>query len=106
MTTDEREPQPALAFLAALETLIDERLARPDPAGSYVATLAARGERRIAQKLGEEAVELALAAAGGERREQIEEAADLLFHLLVLLRAAGIPLAEVVAELEARHAAR
>lgn len=97
---------PDLAFLGTLETVIAERLARPDPQGSYVASLAARGERRIAQKLGEEAVELVLAAAGGERREQIEEAADLLFHLLVLLRAAGIPLAEVIAELRARHAGR
>jgi phosphoribosyl-ATP pyrophosphohydrolase/phosphoribosyl-AMP cyclohydrolase len=93
-----------LEFLRALEAIIDERL-RTRPDGSYVARLAAAGERRIAQKLGEEAVELALAAASGDRDEQLEEAADLLFHLLLLLRAKDVPLAEVVAKLESRHRA-
>jgi len=73
---------------------------------SYVASLVLAGDKRLAQKLGEEAVELALAAAAGDRPEQLEEAADLLFHLLVLLNAKGIRLEEVAGLLERRHAAR
>jgi phosphoribosyl-ATP pyrophosphohydrolase len=73
---------------------------------SYVASLVSAGDKRLAQKLGEEAVELVLAAAAGDRTEQLEEAADLLFHLLVLLNAKGIRLEQVVALLERRHAAR
>ncbi|HLT90768.1 MAG TPA: phosphoribosyl-ATP diphosphatase [Woeseiaceae bacterium] len=100
-------PQDAsgLAFLAALERVIDERLAARR-ADSYVAKLAAAGTRRIAQKVGEEAVELALAAAAGDRAEQLEEAADLLFHLLVLLRTGELRLADVAHVLEQRHRPR
>lgn len=92
------------AFLARLEAIIRNRLDdRPD--GSYTAALAAAGDRRIAQKVGEEATELALAAVGGDREEQLDEAADLLYHLLVLLAFKGLSLADVVAVLERRHEA-
>ncbi|HEX7063071.1 MAG TPA: phosphoribosyl-ATP diphosphatase [Woeseiaceae bacterium] len=91
-----------LDFLRTLEDIIDGRLAKK-PAESYVARLAASGERRVAQKVGEEAVELALAAAAGDRAEQLDEAADLLFHLLILLRTKDLHLAEVATTLERRH---
>lgn len=74
-----------------------------DPASSYVAKLNARGVPKIAQKLGEEAVETVIAALGGDRAELVGEAADLLFHLMVLLGAKGVPLADVLAELDRRE---
>ena len=74
-----------------------------DPATSWVAQLHARGVSVIARKLGEEAVETVVAALVGSREELIGEAADTLFHLLVLLDAKGVPLAEVLAELERRE---
>ena len=92
----------SINFLNDLETIILERLDQ-QPDDSYTASLAAAGSKRIAQKVGEEAVELALAAVAGDRDEQISEAADLLFHTLVLLNSREIRLADVVAELEARH---
>jgi phosphoribosyl-ATP pyrophosphohydrolase/phosphoribosyl-AMP cyclohydrolase len=91
-----------LDFLAALETVIRDRLANPD-SSSYTAALAARGTKRIAQKVGEEGVELALASVGGNRDEVIDEAADLIYHLLVLLQTQELELADVVARLEERH---
>ncbi len=93
------------AFLSALETLIAARL-REAPEGSYTARLASQGVKRIAQKVGEEGVETALAATGGGRDELVSESADLLYHLLVLLRVKDIPLAEVERELARRHASR
>lgn len=92
-----------LAFLETLESLIQERLDNPG-SGSYTASLAASGMQRIAQKVGEEAVELALAAAVGNRNEVIDEAADLVYHLLVLLHAQGLDLGRVAARLQERHA--
>ena len=89
-------------FLGALEQVIRSRLTE-QPTGSYVADLARSGRSRRAQKVGEEAVELALASVAGDREHTIDEAADLLFHVLVLLSAEDIALAEVVAALEARH---
>jgi len=74
-----------------------------DPAESWVARLNARGVPVIARKLGEEAVETVVAALSGSREELVGEAADTLFHLLVLLDAKGIPFAEVLAELERRE---
>ena len=91
-----------LDFLAALESVIRDRLANPD-SSSYTAALAASGTKRVAQKVGEEGVELALASVGGNRDEVIDEAADLVYHLLVLLQARGLGLAEVAARLEERH---
>ena len=58
---------------------------------------------RVAQKVGEEGVEVALAGVGGDESKVIEESADLLFHLLVLLRARGLSLAQVIDKLESRH---
>jgi len=88
--------------LEQLESTILARRAA-DPGSSYVAKLFAKGMPKIAQKLGEEAVETVIAAIGGDRNGVVYEAADLLFHLTVLLAAAGIPLSEVMAELERRE---
>jgi phosphoribosyl-ATP pyrophosphohydrolase len=74
-----------------------------DPATSWVAKLHARGLPVIAKKLGEEAVETVIAALSGTREELVGEAADTLFHLLVLLDAKGVPLGEVLAELDRRE---
>ena len=92
-------------FLPTLEGLVAARL-REAPEGSYTARLASQGVKRIAQKVGEEGVETALAATGGSREELVGESADLLYHLLVLLRVKDIPLAEVERELARRHTAR
>ncbi len=90
-------------WLNELEALIAAR-ADADPASSYVARLLAAPLTRRAQKVGEEGVETALAAVGGDAAKLREEAADLLFHLLVLLRGSGLSLADVVGELARRHA--
>jgi phosphoribosyl-ATP pyrophosphohydrolase len=83
------------------QTILQRRAASPDE--SYVASLVARGLPVIARKLGEEAVEAVVAALTDNRGELVEEAADVLFHLLVLLAEKGIPLAEVLAELDRRE---
>ncbi|MDR2858171.1 MAG: phosphoribosyl-ATP diphosphatase [Novosphingobium sp.] len=88
--------------LARLETVIAARR-EADPESSYVARLNARGLKKIAQKLGEEATETVIAALAEDRRALVGEAADLLFHLLVLLGAKGVPLDEVLAELDRRE---
>ena len=89
-------------WLNELEALIAAR-ADADPASSYVAKLLAATPARRAQKVGEEGVEVALAAATGDIESLRGEAADLLFHLLVLLRGAGLSYADVVSELARRH---
>ena len=84
---------------------LDRRLAAratASPDESYTAKLLAKGVEKCAQKLGEEAVEAAIAAVARDRAGLTGEAADVLYHLLVLLRAAGIPLEEVMAELDGR----
>lgn len=88
--------------LPRLERIIAERR-KADPQASYVAQLHARGLPVIARKVGEEAVEAAVAALAGEREELVGEAADLIFHLMVLLSAKGIPLDEVLTELDRRE---
>lgn len=88
--------------LSRLETVIASRRAG-DPGSSYVAKLNARGVPKIAQKVGEEAVEAVIAAIADDRAGLVGEAADLIFHLLVLLNAKGVPLAEVLAELDRRE---
>ena len=88
--------------LARLEQIIRERRTA-SPEESYVASLAARGLPVIARKLGEEAVEAVVAALTDNREELVGEAADVLFHLLILLGEKGIPLADVLAELERRE---
>lgn len=88
--------------LRTLEATVASRRSA-DPATSYVARLFSRGRPKIAQKLGEEAVETVIAAMRGDRAELVGEAADLLFHLMVLLAEAGVPLADVLAELDRRE---
>lgn len=88
--------------LARLEATLAQRRSA-DPASSYVAQLNAKGVPKIVQKLGEEATETVIAALSGGRDDLVGEAADLLFHLLVLLGAKDVPLAEVLAELDRRE---
>jgi phosphoribosyl-AMP cyclohydrolase / phosphoribosyl-ATP pyrophosphohydrolase len=92
-----------LAFLSTLETVITKRAAE-QPEGSYTARLFAQGPRRIAQKIGEEGVEVALAAVTESDDKLISESADLVFHLLVMLKKRGLSFEDVVAELQTRHA--
>lgn len=93
---------PGLAFLAKLERVVAQRY-EDRPEGSYTTRLFDAGVKRIAQKVGEEGVEAALAAATGDTDELSNEAADLLFHLLVLLRECGLTVADIVDTLRARH---
>jgi phosphoribosyl-ATP pyrophosphohydrolase len=88
--------------LSRLEATIAARRAA-DPDSSYVAKLNAKGLPKIAQKLGEEATETIIAALAEGREELVGEAADLLFHLMVLLGAKGVPLADVLTELDRRE---
>jgi phosphoribosyl-ATP pyrophosphohydrolase/phosphoribosyl-AMP cyclohydrolase len=92
----------SLEFLDTLQDVIKRRLEQP-PEGSYTAKLAAQGVLKVAQKVGEEGVELALAAVAQDRARVTAEAADLVYHLLLLLRLREITLGDVVAELEGRH---
>ena len=89
-------------FLDTLEAVIRARKGG-DPDTSYVAKLFAKGRAKIAQKLGEEATETVIAAMAGDRTELTGEAADLIFHLLVLLADADISLDDVRAELRRRE---
>jgi len=94
--------KPSLGFLAELDALVASRHAeRPD--GSYTTKLFEGGIRRMAQKVGEEGVEAALAAVAEDDDALIGEAADLVFHLMVVLRARGIGFDAVAAKLAARH---
>ena len=89
-------------ILTRLEAVIAERR-KAAPEDSYVASLAARGLPTIARKLGEEATEAVVAALAGDEVDLVGEAADVLFHLLVLLGEKGIALERVLAELERRE---
>lgn len=89
-------------MLTQLESIIHDRKANPRP-DSYTNSLFAAGRNKIAQKVGEEAVEVIVAALGQTRERQIEELADLLYHLLVLTTDCDITLADVEAELRKRH---
>jgi phosphoribosyl-ATP pyrophosphohydrolase/phosphoribosyl-AMP cyclohydrolase len=95
-------PGADVSFLGTLDTLIAER-ERTRPEGSYTTQLFEKGTRRIAQKVGEEGVETALAGVAQGDAELLGESADLLYHLIVLLRARGLSLADAVAVLESRH---
>ena len=90
--------------LEILAGLADEVASRrgASPESSYTAKLLAQGMEKCAKKLGEEAVEAALAAVLGDRKHLTAEAADVFYHLLVVLEAADVPLADVMAELELR----
>jgi phosphoribosyl-ATP pyrophosphohydrolase/phosphoribosyl-AMP cyclohydrolase len=94
-----------LGFLGTLERIIAQRIAAGAD-GSYTAKLHASGLRRMAQKVGEEGLEVALAATGEPDGALLGEAADLLFHLEVLLQARGLGLADAVRTLEDRHRER
>ena len=82
--------------------LLERAKASPDE--SYTARLVASGTPRVAKKLGEEAVEAVIAATLGDREELVKESADVLYHLLVTLISAGVPLSDVMAELDRRTA--
>ncbi|HEY8537655.1 MAG TPA: bifunctional phosphoribosyl-AMP cyclohydrolase/phosphoribosyl-ATP diphosphatase HisIE [Steroidobacteraceae bacterium] len=94
-----------VGFLTKLEAVIADRI-QQQPEGSYTAKLWSRGVTRMAQKVGEEGVEVALAAAIQDDERLVSESADLLFHLALLLKSRGLSLATVVEELERRHAAK
>lgn len=94
-----------MSAFSYLDTLVDTIAAREggDPKASYVAKLLKKGTRRIAKKVGEEAVEVAIAAVAQGRKETIDESADLLFHILLLWRATGVTPTEVMDELKRRE---
>jgi phosphoribosyl-ATP pyrophosphohydrolase/phosphoribosyl-AMP cyclohydrolase len=94
-----------LPFLMLLQDIIEKRIAE-SPEGSYTAKLYGQGIKRMAQKVGEEGVEVALAAQSAGNDELVSEAADLVFHLTLLLRARDLSLDAVARELAARHRAR
>jgi phosphoribosyl-ATP pyrophosphohydrolase len=85
-----------------LETVIAQRRVS-DPALSYVAKLFSQGREKMAQKLGEEATETIIAALSGDRQKLTSEAADLMFHLVILLQEGGVSLGDVAAELARRE---
>ena len=91
-----------IGFLDQLSTLIAERH-KTMPKGSYTTSLFTEGKARIAQKVGEEGVELALARMKDDSAEMANEAADLLFHMMVLLEDAGLSLADAISVLQDRH---
>lgn len=95
----------ALGFLARLESVIAQRIAEK-PEGSYTARIWAQGPTRMAQKVGEEGVEVALAAVTQSDERLVGESADLLFHLALLLKSRNLSLADAVRELAQRHAAK
>jgi phosphoribosyl-ATP pyrophosphohydrolase len=89
-------------ILTRLENTISERRGA-SPESSYVASLFTKGREKIAQKVGEEAVETVIASLSGDQGKVTSEAADLIFHLLVLLADVGVDLDEVLAELDRRE---
>jgi phosphoribosyl-AMP cyclohydrolase / phosphoribosyl-ATP pyrophosphohydrolase len=95
-------PGPALAFIGELSAIVDKR-GESSPEESYTARLLARGINKIAQKVGEEGVETALAGVSEDNSALTGEAADLIFHLIVLLKARGLSLGDVAQELKRRH---
>ena len=95
--------EPAAAVLARLQAVIAARRAEGDPATSYVARRLSEGTAKLAQKVGEEAVETVIAAVAQGREAVVAESADLLFHLMILWADAGITLDDVAAELARRE---
>nr|WP_261989999.1 bifunctional phosphoribosyl-AMP cyclohydrolase/phosphoribosyl-ATP diphosphatase HisIE [Hymenobacter sp. BT190] len=99
-----RYPAPAVSFVGELERLVQRRHQHPDEdPKSYTASLFRKGMPKIAQKVGEEAVETVIDAVGGNVEGLKGEAADLLYHLLVLLTASGLSMEDVVDVLKQRH---
>jgi len=99
------DPAPGLGFLAHLRAIIKKRR-KEKPKNSYVGDLLARAPKKPAQKVGEEGVEVAMAAVSESKSELAGEAADLIFHLMVLLESRDLSLDDVVAVLRKRHAVR
>ncbi len=93
-----------ISFLAELENIVRSRMGSSSEE-SYTARLLQAGTKRIAQKVGEEGVELALAATAGDRNEVVDEAADLMYHVVVLLAQQELSLQDVCARLQSRHSA-
>ena len=89
-------------FLKELQDFIDKRKAEM-PEGSYTTSLFNKGTRKIAKKLGEEAVECVIGATSGDDENFIYESADMLYHLIVLLTHKGYRIEDVARELKARH---
>ncbi|WP_313530131.1 phosphoribosyl-ATP diphosphatase [Shinella sp.] len=87
--------------LADLEAIVDAR-SRADPSESWTAKLVASGQQKAAKKLGEEAVETVIAAIEGDKAALTSETADLLYHLIVVLKIGGVALQDVMGELERR----
>lgn len=102
LTTASQEETPRAGFLDELEGIVAARRTA-QPESSYTARLFAKGRLKIAQKVGEEGLESALAGVAQDDDRLIDESADLLFHLLVLLNERGIPLSTVLGRLDARH---
>jgi phosphoribosyl-AMP cyclohydrolase / phosphoribosyl-ATP pyrophosphohydrolase len=96
------EEAPGIGWLERLARIVHDR-AEADKENSYTARLLREGPSRIAQKVGEEGVELALAGAGGTREACVEEAADLVYHVTVLMQARGFGWADVAEKLRERH---
>lgn len=99
---DETNEENELSFLEYLQDVIDERK-KQMPEGSYTTTLFQGGTRKIAQKVGEEAVETVIGAMAGDDDNFIYEGADLLYHLMVLLSHKGYRIEDLAAELKKRH---
>lgn len=100
--SDQALPPPPAGFLDELEGVVAARRAA-SPDASYTARLFAKGRHKIAQKVGEEGLETAIAGVAQDDERVVDESADLLFHLLVLLNERGITLRAVLARLDERH---
>lgn len=98
----DKQEESQLVWLHQLEQLLADRK-NADPDSSYTASLYARGTKRISQKVGEEGVEVALAATSGDKAELVCESADLIYHLLVLLQDQGLSFNDVINKLKERH---
>lgn len=98
----DKQEESSLVFLHQLEQLLAARK-DADLDSSYTASLYARGTKRISQKVGEEGVEVALAATSGDKAELVCESADLIYHLIVLLQDQGLSLTDVINKLKERH---
>ncbi|MGF1910654.1 bifunctional phosphoribosyl-AMP cyclohydrolase/phosphoribosyl-ATP diphosphatase HisIE [Vibrio kasasachensis] len=98
----DKQEESQLVWLHQLEQLLADRK-NADPDSSYTASLYARGTKRISQKVGEEGVEVALAATSGDKAELVCESADLIYHLFVLLQDQGLSFNDVINKLKERH---
>ena len=99
----EEENLPNYGFFSTLENIIEERVANKDTNKSYVASLFSKGINKIAQKVGEEAVETVIEALDNNDELFLYESADLMFHYLMLLQAKGFTLKDIENELKGRH---